>query len=331
MSGTAQAFDLSIDDENVVDVSDPRRMTRITLDDSAIDIDVMIYRGHLTSLQPLVIVNSLEMPMPPSQAFCDQMWARGYQVIFIRRPGFGGTPGLPMALLTPKEVKNGAAAITEAALLMRLLETLGLTNIVLLGLGTANSVCVRLSKLCAEVQLSILANPLFHQAVWDIVRPRWMQSMMRQTMTSTAGLKITVAGLKSTLNHSPLWFFRQFGQKSAGDLEYVMENEADFLAASRLMQEISHHTVYYDVQMALVQDAKVEASFFRDVNAVFLCGEETTAVWKQQIEQQATKFDIPLVFAPSGDLFVPYKSPEFVLDILKSQMPHGKAEEKLSK
>jgi len=325
MLGTAQSLDLSIAPTEVPRDSDPREMSRIALDGSSIEIDVMIYRRQLTELQPLVIVNSLEMPMPPSQAFCDKMWHQGYQVIFIRRPGFGGAPGLPLALLSPAEVKNGAAVITEAALLKRLITTLGLSNIILLGLGTANSVCVRLSKLSPEIQLSVLSNPLFHQDVWDIVRPRWMQSMMRQTLTSTAGLKITVMGLKSTLNHSPLWFFRQFGQKSAGDIEYVRENSADFIQASQLMQSISHLTVYYDVQMALVLDTNVDANFFRDVNAVFLCGEETTEVWKQQIQDQASRFEIPLVFAPSGDLFVPYRSPEVLLKILDTHQAQSVA------
>lgn len=306
------------------DDPDPRAMSRVTIDNSSIEIDVMIYRQRLADLKHLVIVNSIELPMPPSKSFCDHMWQAGYQVIFIRRPGFGGAPGLPSVLLNAEEVQNGAAAITEAALLKRLIESLGLTNIALLGLGTSNSVCVRLSKLSSDVQLSVFANPLFHQDVWDIVRPRWMQSMVRQTFTSKGGLTITVMGLKSALKRNPLWFFRQFAQKSAGDIAYVAENEQDFRAAAVLMQNIEPQTIYYDLQMSLLIDTDVDQTHFRDVNAVVLCGTETTEDWKVQINDQADRLSVPLVFAPSGDLFVPYRSPAVLLEILDTH--HARVE-----
>lgn len=302
--------------EPVQDSIDPRTVRPILIDESAIEIDVMIYRQHLSELTPLVIINSIELPMPPSQVFCDLMWHAGYQVIFVRRPGFGGAPGLPRALLSAKEIRNGAAAITEAALLQRLLDTMGLSDAVLLGLGTANSVCVRLSKLSRNVQFAVFSNPLFHQDVWDIVRPRWMQSMIRQTLTSKGGLRFTVLGLKSALRRNPLWFYRQFAQKSAGDVEYVAENASDFEAASVLLQNMTPEMVYYDLQMALVHDTKVDASFFRDIDGVILCGHETVEDWKSRMEEQSSHFDFPIVFAPSGDLFVPYRSPHVLLELL---------------
>nr|WP_070958819.1 hypothetical protein [Hyphomonas sp. Mor2] len=315
------ANDLSIrPPEAVSDRLDPREMRSVRIDQSSIEIDVMIYRQHLADLIPLVIVNSIELPMPPSQAFCEFMWSAGYQVIFIRRPGFGGAPGLPVALLARTEIQNGAAAITEAALLQRLLVTMALKNIVLLGLGTANSVCARLSKLSQDITFTVFANPLFHQEVWDIVRPRWMHSMVRQTLSSRGGLRLTVMGLKSALKRNPIWFYRQFAQKSAGDLDYVTENKADFEAASALMQNIAPETVYYDLQMALVHDTRVDASFFRDIEGVILCGTETTKPWKTRMAEQSKKWSFPIVFAPSGDLFVPYRSPQTLLDTLGSRM-----------
>lgn len=292
-------------------------MRRVCIDDSSIEMDVMIYRRFLSDLTPLVIVNSLEFPAPPSQAFCDLMWAAGYQTVFIRRPGFGGAPGLPAALLTRKEVHSGAAIITEAALLHRLIETLGLSNLILLGLGTANSVCVRLSKLSPNIEFSVFSNPLFHQDVWDIVRPKWMQSMVRQTLTSKRSLRFTVMALKAALRRNPLWFYRQFSQKSLGDLEYIAENKADFEAAAGLLQNMEPETVYYDLQMALMIDTDVDAQFFRDINGVILCSAETIEDWRLRMQEQAARLAFPIAFAPSGDLFVPYKSPQVLIDLLQ--------------
>ena len=69
----------------------PRVESLIRLVGSKISLRVMIYRGHVSSLRSLVILNSVEYPMPPSVEFCEHMWAKGLQVIFVERPGFGST------------------------------------------------------------------------------------------------------------------------------------------------------------------------------------------------------------------------------------------------
>ena len=298
--------------------SDPRLMRRVLIGETSIAVDVMIYRGALTELQPLVIVNSLELPVPPSDSFCQQMWRAGYQVIFFRRIGFGGAPGLPTALLTEREVKNGAAVTAEAALLKLLIETLDLRHAVLLGMGTSNPVCFRLSKLCPDIEFSIFSNPLFNQAVWEIIRPPWLQSMMRQTVGSRSGLKIAVMGLKATLKRNPMMFYRQFAQKSPGDGDYIAANSDDFHSSSQLLQNVSPDTVYYDLRMSLIEDTLLEADYFDEVDAIILAGIETTDDWKRHIRTEADRLSLPVTFAPSGDLFVPYASPESLLEILET-------------
>ena len=298
---------------------DPRKMKRISIGETSIGADVMIFRGALTERQPLVIVNSLELPVPPSEAFCEQMWQAGYQVIFFRRIGFGGAPGLPTALLTEREVKNGAAVTAEAALLKLLIETLGLKQVALLGMGTSNPVCFRLSKLSPDVQFSVFSNPLFNEAVWDIIRPPWLQSMLRQTVGSRSGLKIAVMGLKATLKRSPMVFYRQFAQKSPGDGDYIAANADDFQTASKLLQNITPDTVFYDLRMSLIEDTLLEANYFDEIDAVILAGVETTKDWKRHIRKEADRLSLPVVFAPSGDLFVPYASPDSLLGILETK------------
>ena len=300
------------------DEADLRQMKPVTIGETSIAVDVMIYRGRLTDRRPLVIVNSLELPVPPSEAFCEQMWTAGIQVIFFRRIGFGGGPGLPVALLSEREVKNGAAVTAEAALLKLLIETLGLTRVALLGMGTSNPVCFRLSKLSPDVETAVFSNPLFNEAVWEIIRPQWLQSMLRQTVGSRSGLKIAVMGLKATLKRNPMMFYRQFAQKSPGDGDYISVNADDFHSASHLLQNISPDTVFYDLRMSLIEDVLLEPNYFDGIDAVILAGTETTKDWKQHIKTEAERLSLPVVFAPSGDLFVPYASPESLLEILRS-------------
>ncbi len=294
----------------------PRTLRPIRIDGSSIDVDVMIYKGIRSHLRPLVIVNSLDLPMPPSERFCDLMWKAGYQTIFIRRPGFGSTRGLPAPLLADECVQNGAAVVGEAALLNALMKTMKLNDFVLLGIGSANPVCYRLSKLNPEIKLSVFANPTFNQDIWDVFRPQWLQAMLRQTLISKSGLKIATQGLKAILSQRPLWFFKQVVQKSAGDAEYVAQNAEDFIEASQLLQNITPQTVFYDIRMSLVTDPFLKDDFFDGTKAVILSGSETTNRWQSQLNQEANRLNLPVVYAPAGDMFVPYASPQTLIEIL---------------
>ena len=194
---------------------------------------VIIHREIVSDRRPLVIINSVDFPMPPSEAFCERMWAAGYQVIFIERPGFGSSKGLQKQLTSDRNIKSGAAVTTEAAVLFQMLEQLELKNIVLLGMGSANSVCYRLSRLHPEIELSIYSNAMFNQDIWGVFRPKWFQAMLRQTVGSKPGLYFATYGVKYQLRRAPLTFYRQLLQKSPGDLKYFEENKSEFLNASR--------------------------------------------------------------------------------------------------
>lgn len=302
------------------DNADPRAMKLVSIGNTSIEVEVMIYRQVLGSLRPLVIVSSIDLPMPPSCEFCEQMWDAGYQVIFIRRPGFGRTADLPPILLASREVKNLAPVGAETVLLKLLLESIGLKDFVLMGLGTSNSICFRLAQICPEVGLSIYANPLFHPAIWDVIRPAWLKRMIRQTLLSKSGLKIAVSGLRAVLRRDPIWFYKQFSQKSPGDMAYVAENQGDFQQAGLHLQRISPETMYYELQTALIEDVHWQASVTRASNAVILSGAETTRNWKREITKEADRLGLPIVFAPAGDLFVPYVSPETLRSVLEGRL-----------
>ena len=298
--------------------SDPRRLRPFKLADTCIEIELMIHREKVADRPTLLIINSIDFPIPPSAGFCEKMWAAGYQVIFCRRPGFGNLPGLPQALLGRDQVRDRSAIASETALFSLLINSLNLKQIFLLGLGTSNSICYRLSQINPEIQYTIYSNPLFHPAIWDVIKPPWLKRMIRQTLRSRSGLKIAVRGLKAVLRRDPIWFYRQFAQKSAGDQQYVSRNLEDFRESGRMLQNITPDTFYYDLQNALIDDTNWDPEITRDSNAIILSGHETTAKWKHAIKAEAKRLGLPIVFARSGDLFVPYASPDVLLDVLNS-------------
>ena len=300
---------------------DPRRFQAIQLIGTSIELEVMIHREKLADRTPLLIICSIEFPMPPSFAFCEMMWDSGYQVIFCRRPGFGNLPGLPDALLSKRQVKNRSAIASESALFSLLIKTLSLEKIVLLGMGTSNSICYRLGQLNDQITFCVYANPLFHPEIWDVIKPQWLKQMIRQTLMSRSGLKIAVRGLKAILRRDPIWFYRQFAQKRPGDQTYINHHEGDYRAAGLFLQNISPNTFYYDLQNALIEDTQWDPEITRSSNAVILSGEETTEKWKRSIEAEAARLGLPLIYAPSGDLFVPYVSHEVLREILRTHAP----------
>lgn len=297
---------------------DLRGLQRVRLGNTSIEMEVMIHGAKASNLHPLLIINSIDFPMPPSHAFCEKMRRAGYQVIFVRRPGFGHTRPLPAVLMSMKGVQQHAPVATEAALIKLLIETLNLKNIHLLGLGTANSICLRLPQMCDAIDVTIFSNPLFNPAIWDVIRPAWLKRMIRQTVLSKSGLKIAVRGLRAVLHRDPIWFYRQFAQKSAGDIAYIDENVMDFRAAGLFLQHLEPDLYFYELRSALMDDTEWKPETCRNINAVILSGAETTEKWKTSIVAEAERLSLPIVFADAGDLFVPYASPNLLLEVLET-------------
>lgn len=289
----------------------------ISIGSGAIALSVMIHRGDISDMESLVILNSVDYPMPPSQEFCDQMWEAGLQVIFIERPGFGSTRGLPKAILQDAQIKNGVSVTAEAALIHQLLSQLELSDIILLGMGSANPVCYRLAKLNQNISLAVFSNAMFNQDIWDVFRPAWFKHMLRQTVESKAGLHFATYGIKYKLRKEPFSFYRQLLQKSPGDMRYFEEHRADFLAASQMIRNIEPATFNYDLRMSLAHDELLHDGFFDGVNALIISGTETTDLWKEQSEMEAARLSIPVEYLPHGDLYAPYASPHQFLQVLR--------------
>jgi hypothetical protein len=274
---------------------------------------VVIHRTDISDRRPLVVINSVDYPMPPSEDFCERMWSEGYQVIFVERPGFGSSRGLPKELTKDYHIRSGAAVTTEAALILTLIRQLKLQDVVLLGMGSANPVCYRLARLCPEIELSIFSNAMFNQNIWGVFRPKWFQSMLRQTVSSKPGLYFATYGIKHQMRKAPLSFYRQLLQKSPGDLKYFEENKSDFVKGSRLFRNIEAATFNYDLKMSLTHDQTLHDRFFEEINAVILSGQETTDLWQEELQKEANRLGLPVEYAPSGDLYAPYASQDAFL------------------
>ena len=293
-----------------------RSFNILRIGELSLQFEVMIFGGAANERQPLLILHSMEYPVPPSVAFCELMWSAGYQVIFLRRPGFGRSSPIPGALLTADAVKSRATLMAEAAIIAALLKTMALKNPILLAIGSANPVSYRLVHMLPDLALTVFSNPIFNQDIWQVFEPAWFRSMLRQIVTSRSGTRVATKGLHHMMTQDPVGFYETILRKNAEDLAYVAANKSDYEAAGAQSLGTTSEMLYYDVISCLHPDSMLKDDYFDGVDAVVLTGADTTDHWRAEMERETARLDLPLVLAPAGDIFCAYASPETVVEIL---------------
>ena len=296
----------------------PRRFQTLQFGNQSGRCEFMIYGDSLTDLTPLLVLHSIEFPVPPSAEFCETMWTQGLQVVFVRRAGYGHSSPLPSTIMKDALLKNGATAIAEAAMLRKLITELGLRRLKLLAVGSSNPVAYRLVQISREIDHVVFVNPIFNQTIWDVFSPPWFRNMLKQIISSKSGLSVAIQGMKFLLKQNPIAFYKHIFEKNLADLEYVDNNRADYIEAGRLALDISAQQLYYETHMCLSHDPLLKDRYFEGISAAVLIGEQTTDLWRAEMERETTRLGLPLIYAPQGDIFCAYASPETVLEALES-------------
>ena len=298
-----------------------RSFEPVQVGSQAFQFEVMIHRAVLGLKRPMLVLHSIEYPMPPSAAFCEFMWQNGYQVIFVRRAGYGRSSPLPKTLIRDEPIKAGATAIAEAAMLRALIKELDLSDIVVLAVGSSNPVVYRLVQIAPEIDFTVFSNPMFNQDIWSVFSPAWFRDMLKQVMTSKSGLHIAMQGMKLLIQKDPISYYKKILQKNPADLQYVEENKADSLEAGAQALNVEPGLLYYDVMMCLSHDPLLKDGFFSGVNAAIVTGQDTTEIWRAEMQCEADRLDLPITYAPCGDIFCAYISPESVLEAIGQRRP----------
>ncbi|MEM7638002.1 MAG: hypothetical protein AAF269_02975 [Pseudomonadota bacterium] len=298
-----------------------RRFQTVSIGDQAGQFEIMIYGERVGLLPPLMVLHSIEFPVPPSAAFCEQMWANDLQVIFVRRAGYGNSSALPDILLEDAPLKNGAAVISEAAMLRRLISELNLSDLKLLAIGSANPIAYRLVQITPEIDRTVFVNPIFNQTIWEVFSPVWFRVMLRQIISSKSGLNVAIRGMKLLIRRDPISYYKHIYEKNLGDLEYVDNNRMDYMEAGRLALETSARQLHYETQICLSHDPMLKDRFFDGIDAAVMIGEQTTDLWRQEMKRETDRLGLPLFYAPQGDIFCAYVSPETLLRAFQSDQP----------
>lgn len=289
--------------------SDTRKFQLCSIDGLNSVIETMIYGDPMGAKPPIFILNSHEFFMPPSEAFCSTAWAAGYQVVFIRRPGIVGSTPLPAVLTQESTIRNGAAASAEAAILSKFIDQYSKGGAVVLSVGSSNPVAYRLSHFCKQVALFVFANPTFNQNVWSSFSPDWFRTILQQVIASKSGVHVSSRGIKHFLRRDPLSFYSQILSQSAGDLQYLDDNQSDFITAGALAQKATTAQVHYELSINFQLDPLLKPDAFKGRPVLVVSGAEATPSWLEGLTLECRRLNVPMELLSSGFIFGPYHAP----------------------
>lgn len=289
--------------------ADTRRFDRYSIEGLSSTLEAMVYGEHLGAKSPIFVLNSHEFFMPPSEAFCNIAWEAGYQVIFVRRPGIVGSTPLPAVLTRAGSLRSGAAVTAEAAILTKFVNQHASDGAVVLSIGGSNPVAYRLSHFCKSVALFVFANPAFNQNVWGSFSPDWFRRILEQVIASKSGVHVSSLGIKHFLRRDPLAFYRQVLSQSDGDLDYLKDNEQDFIQAGQLAQTATTTQLHYELSINLQLDPLLKPDVFAGRPILVVSGEQAADSWLEGLQQECRRLRTRLELLPKGFIFGPYHDP----------------------
>lgn len=298
---------------------DPRSFEQVTFEAGSMELEVMRFGGRASQLRPLVVLHSLEYPIPPSAEFCRVLAQRGLQVIFVRRPGFGRSTNLPEVLYSENLIEQGATCAAEAALMAAFISQLELENCVLLALATAAPLGCRIAALSRKISQTILVNPRLNRADWDDSRPGWFRDMLKQIIKHRSGIRIAEKGMKFLVRRDTLSFYKQFLKTSAADLDYFSENQPDFASAKAILLGVSSDVIFADTKISVETDRFLSGGCFDGLPVSVVGGADSSDTWRAGLASEAARVGASFFEVPNGDLFCVYQNPRFLLDLIETE------------
>ena len=259
-------------------------------------------------LRPLVFLNSVEYPAAPPWGFCIDAANEGFGVYCIRRPGFGAST--PVSGLDE-----------QAERLKAFLDEADLENAILISTGSANPVAARLALNCRRITFSVFANCVFNRDIMGEFRPAWFGRLLAQTIESRSGARVSLSAIRQAgRQFGANWFYQTCFQKSPGDVAYVTAHPREMAEAWEVASNISPETFQQEMGPSLLGDPFLTDGVFRDLPAIAISGEETTANWKSGFEREAARLGIATGYLSSGDIMTVYQSGMELLNLIRQKV-----------
>lgn len=259
-------------------------------------------------LRPVIMLTSVEYRAAPPWGFCVDTANEGFGIFCVRRPGFGAS--------TPV-----AGVDAQARLLEAFLDEADLEDVILISTGSANPVAARLALLSRRITYSVFANCVFNRDVMGEFRPSWFGRLLAQTVERRAGARVSLSAIRQAgRQFGASGFYQTCFQKSPGDVAYVKTHPREMAEAWEVASSITPETYQQEMGPSLMGDPFLVDGLFKDLPALAVSGEETTASWKSGFEQEAARLGIPTAYLSSGDIMTVYQSGMELLNLIRQKV-----------
>lgn len=252
-------------------------------------------------LRPLIWLQSVEYPMAPPWGFCVDAAEKGFGVVSVRRPGFGGTSPV-------------SSVAEEVRLLGAFLEDAGFEDAVLIVEGTARPAGLRLAMENPRIGFTVLARPAYFAGSFADLDP-WFRDLLLQALQTRAGAAVSLAAIQQigrTAGYS--WLYENIF-RIEGDLAFVRGFQRDIAEAWGCLRAISADTFKMNLG-ALAPDPSLTPGCLSGLNAVAVIGRDTPEPWRVGFEARSEELGIKTAFMPKGSIFALHQNPDALLGLV---------------
>lgn len=214
--------------------------------------EVEFRRYGLAGGHPVMILHSLEYGYVPSDLMIKCASARGLNLIFPIRPGFGATSA-------------GSSTQEDAEILKALIEALDLRDLTLIGLSFSGPLALAVQDKNPRVaQTGLINYGLNAKDKMENIHPKWVRGMLRMGLNSTASFSFGAnTALSMIKSFGGLRFFRTVYHNQESDQKFVEANTPLFEMFADYISNANRETLRKEIQSALLPNPRVDRQIAR--------------------------------------------------------------------
>lgn len=241
--------------------------------------------------RPLLMLHSLEYAAAPPWPLCLAAKEAGFQTIAVRRPGFGKSNALAT-------IDDQVAAISD------LLSQLDVHDVLLQASGTSGQLACDLILREPRITCAIFSNFSFGPSAIEVLKPSWVQSVVKQSLQSEAAAELTLKSVKSILKlRGAGWFLRQVCSRSDGDLRFISDHEPELAEAADAFMSLNATCFRLEVFATRIATKTLDALKSHPTPLISIIGGESSDVFRAEAVSRAKYIGAYTVITETGDVF----------------------------
>ena len=255
----------------------------------------------ISTLRPLIIINSIELATRLPDAFYELAQDHGYCVYSVCRPGYLASQPLD-------------SIARQSQILQNWMKDNKIENATVMAHCTGVPVAAHLAKHCKRVTFSIFANSTLGGNPITAFSNSALSKFINQAVSSRTALKFTrIAMYHWGKMVGPSAFYKSFLGSSEEDRNFIEENPDLISNAFHAMYQTDASTHLLDLQSTFGSSQSCTYFPCKNISAILVNGKSTRDDWKKLGSENSANFGIKQLIVSRGDVFCGFLSFEEIL------------------